>query len=262
MHTRGLRAAVGAAMALAAIAALAACSPSEPTSTQQNSPRPSATAQESTPTPSDTGQPDYISTIAYVNGTEIEVSDTPGGEPTQTITAEDVLTVPEETPLVLLVKSAAPEGFEVYLPIRPNGSTGWIDPGDVTLYQTTFAIDVYLTDHELTLSREGEVVATYPIGTGQDELPTPGGVYFIRELLAPPDPTGPYGPYAYGLSGYSPVLDNFNGGDAVIGIHGTDDPDSIGGNVSHGCIRMNNADITQLVNDWQLPLGVPVHIHE
>ena len=41
------------------------------------------------------------------------------------------------------------------------------------------------------------------------------------------------------------MLDNFNGGDAVIGIHGTDDPSSIGKDISHGCIRMNNADITR-----------------
>jgi lipoprotein-anchoring transpeptidase ErfK/SrfK len=114
----------------------------------------------------------------------------------------------------------------------------------------------------MTLSEAGIVVASFPIATGRDQLPTPGGTYFIRELLAPPDPEGSYGPYAYGLSGYSPVLDNFNGGDAVIGIHGTDDPSSIGKDVSHGCIRMFNKDITQLVEKWQLPLGVPVYIHD
>jgi lipoprotein-anchoring transpeptidase ErfK/SrfK len=48
----------------------------------------------------------------------------------------------------------------------------------------------------------------------------------------------------------------------VIGIHGTDDPSSIGKDISHGCIRMNNGDITALVETWQLPLGTPVYIHE
>jgi len=232
---------------------------------------PSATPTTPAATPSDVGsisaspeptQAEYISTVAYVDGTEIDVSDTPGGPTTMTVKAEDVLTVPDKTPLVLLAKTVQADAIEVYLPVRPNGSTGWIDPADVTLYETKLAMDVYLDKHELTISDAGEVVATYPIGTGRDELPTPGGVYFIRELLAPPDPTGVYGPFAYGLSGYSPVLDNFNGGDAVIGIHGTNDPSSIGKDVSHGCIRMNNEDITELVEKWQLPLGVPVYIHE
>lgn len=261
MHFRGLRAAVGAVVALAAMTLLTACS-GDP------EPNPSATASSPTASgiPSITAtaipEEEYVSTIAYVKGSEIDVSLTPGGPPVTTVKAEDVLTVPDETPLVLLAKTVQEDAIEVYLPVRPNGSTGWIDPADVNLYQTTFQMDVYLEQHELTLSQEGQVVATYPIATGQDDLPTPGGVYFIRELLAPPNPDGIYGPYAYGLSGYSPVLDNFNGGDAVIGIHGTNDPDSIGKDVSHGCIRMLNEDITQLVEEWQLPLGVPVHIHD
>lgn len=67
-----------------------------------------------------------------------------------------------------------------------------------------------------------------------------------------------YGPYAYGLSGFSNVLTEFNGGDGVIGIHGTNDPSSIGRDVSHRCIRMSNTGITTLAAI--LPLGTPVEI--
>lgn len=251
-----------AAACLGVTAALAGC-----TSTVEPSPSatptPVVTATEPGPTvePSPTQEQSHDSTIAMSRAKEIAVSETPGGPTSQTIKAEDVLTVPDETPLVFLVKTIETDAVEVYLPVRPNGSTGWVDRAAVDLYSTDFAIDVYLAQHELTVSQDGVVVATYPIGTGQDELPTPGGVYFLRELLAPPNPNGPYGPYAYGLSGFSPVLDNFKGGDAVIGIHGTNEPDSIGGNVSHGCIRLNNDDITALVQTWQLPLGAPVYIH-
>ena len=79
-----------------------------------------------------------------------------------------------------------------------------------------------------------------------------------KELLRPPDPDGPYGAYAYGLSGFSNVLSRFNGGDGVIGIHGTNDPSGLGKDVSHGCIRMSNAGITKLARI--LPLGVPIEI--
>lgn len=261
MRLRGLRAAAGA---LVVLAALAACSAND-------DPTPSATPSVSQPTPSDvptisaSADPnvsEYTSAIAYVKGDSIKVSDTPGGPTTMTVKAEDVLTVPDQTPLVMLVKTVQKDGIEVYLPIRPNGTTGWVDPSDVDLYSTDMQLDVYHADHTMTLSEAGQVIATYPIATGADDLPTPGGTYFIRELLAPPNPKGSYGPYAYGLSGYSPVLDNFNGGDAVIGIHGTDDPSSIGKDISHGCIRMHNDDITELVETWQLPLGTPVYIHE
>ena len=42
------------------------------------------------------------------------------------------------------------------------------------------------------------------------------------------------------------MLDSFRGGDAVIGLHGTNEPESIGTDVSHGCLRMVNDDIAEL----------------
>ncbi len=54
------------------------------------------------------------------------------------------------------------------------------------------------------------------------------------------------------------MLTSFNGGDGVIGIHGTNDPSSVGRDVSHGCIRLRNADVTYLAE--RLPLGTPVRI--
>ena len=265
MRLRRLRAAVGA---LTVLAVLSACSgsPAEPTPPGSGSPSPSPTASgPDIPGITATATPDtseYTATIAHVRGKQIDVSKTPGGPTSSTLKAKDVLTVPDQTPLVLLVKQVTADGVEVYLPVRPNGTTGWVDPSDVDLYSTDLQLDIYHKDHTLTVSQAGQIIATYPIATGQDDMPTPGGVYFIRELLAPPDPKGLYGPYAYGLSGYSPVLDNFNGGDAVIGIHGTNEPNSIGKDISHGCIRMYNDDVTALVETWQLPLGTPVYIHE
>lgn len=193
---------------------------------------------------------------------EIEIWDGPGGAVVSTLSAADVLTVPDVTPLVFLVKSQTADWYEVYLPVRPNGSTGWVRASQVTVSGTQYAIDVYLADHTLVLAKSGVEVARFAIGVGASDKPTPGGVYYLRELLQPPDPTDVYGVYAYGLSGFSPVLDSFRGGDAVIGLHGTNDPASIGQDVSHGCLRMNNADITALVETYQLPLGTPIHIHD
>ena len=44
------------------------------------------------------------------------------------------------------------------------------------------------------------------IGLGTSDTPTPGGVYYLKELLRPPDPHGFYGPYAFGTSAFSNTL--------------------------------------------------------
>ena len=92
------------------------------------------------------------------------------------------------------------------------------------------------------------------------DRPTPGGIYYIKELLQPPSPDGPYGVYAYGLNGFSNVLTSFAGGEGVIGIHGTNQPEALGTDVSSGCIRLHNDAITRLVQEVGLPLGTPVEI--
>jgi lipoprotein-anchoring transpeptidase ErfK/SrfK len=177
-----------------------------------------------------------------------------GGEPSQS------LDHPNENgaPLVFLVKGRRGDWLNVYLPVRPNGSTGWVRAADVTVVSNPYSIDITLGQHRLVVHDGDDVVLDEPIGVGTAQTPTPGGVYYIKELLQPPHPNGPYGPYAYGLSGFSNLLDEFRGGDGVIGIHGTNEPDAIGTDVSHGCIRMRNEAILELVP--VLPLGTPVHI--
>ena len=112
----------------------------------------------------------------------------------------------------------------------------------------------------MRIYKDDQLVKTYPAAIGKADTPTPGGTYFIRVLLKPPNPNGDYGPYAYGLSGYSSVLTTYNGGDGVIGIHGTSQPQVIGTDASHGCIRLRNSDITDLVTHYKLQLGTPVRI--
>jgi lipoprotein-anchoring transpeptidase ErfK/SrfK len=171
-----------------------------------------------------------------------------------------VLDNPNENgaPLVFLVEEQEGEWLKVLLPIRPNGSTGYVKAADVTLAENPYSIDVKLAEHRLIVTKGDEVIADEPIGVGTASTPTPGGKYYLKELLQPPDPSGAYGPYAYGLSGFSNELEEFNGGDGVIGIHGTNEPELIGTDVSHGCIRMSNEAITALAAE--LPLGTPVHI--
>lgn len=161
-------------------------------------------------------------------------------------------------PIVLLAISHRPGWVHVRLPTRPNLATGWVRRHDVDFAATSLRVTVQLHRHRLLL-HDGDVrVLSTPIGVGKALSPTPTGHYFVTDLVRPPNPTGFYGPYALGLSAYSPVYTSFAGGNGQVGLHGTDRPSRLGRDVSHGCIRLQNAVITKLART--LPLGTPVDI--
>jgi lipoprotein-anchoring transpeptidase ErfK/SrfK len=163
-------------------------------------------------------------------------------------------------PLVFLVTQDKGDWLQVSLPMPPNGQTGWVRTSQVIVKENDYRVDVSRSAHQLRVYKDDKLQKTYPVAIGTADTPTPGGTYFIRVLLKPPNPNGDYGPYAYGLSGFSAVLTTFNGGDGVIGMHGTNEPQVIGHDASHGCIRLRNADITDLVTRFNLHLGTPVRI--
>jgi lipoprotein-anchoring transpeptidase ErfK/SrfK len=161
-------------------------------------------------------------------------------------------------PLVLLATDRQPGWVQALLPVRPNGTRGWVRESDVSLTQHTFRIVVQLGAHRLAVYHGWDKIAEVPVGIGTEATPTPGGLYYTIDFVKLDDPNGPYGAYAYGLSGFSDVLTSFGGGPGQLAIHGTNEPDRLGTSVSHGCIRMSNADITNLAGI--LPLGVPVQV--
>ena len=214
--------------------------------------RPSASSAK--PLARTTADP-YASTVAEAIVPKVGIYDNENDpQPSKTLDNPQ----PSGAPLVFLVKQLGTDMLNVYLPVRPNGSTGWIKRSDVKLTQHDWRVVVQLTAHRITVYNAANVFLDEPIAVGKQDTPTPGGVYYIKELLKPPNPNTVYGPYAYGLSGFSNVLTTFNGGEGVIGIHGNNDASVLGHDVSHGCIRMSNPGITKLVS--VLPLGVPVSI--
>ena len=159
---------------------------------------------------------------------------------------------------VFLVQQYRDGWIEVLLPVRPNGTTGWIRLGDVSVSKHQYEIVIELAAHRMTTTNAGEVIQEADIAVGHHRHSHPGRHVLPQRPARPPDPDTVYGTYAYALSGYSDTLKRFAGGDGVIGIHGTNDPSVVGSDVSHGCIRMRNQDIEALVDE--LPLGTPVEI--
>jgi lipoprotein-anchoring transpeptidase ErfK/SrfK len=160
-------------------------------------------------------------------------------------------------PQVFLVAGRSGERLEVLLPVRPNGTRGWIEASAVDVATHDYQIQVSLSGYRMLVQRGSEVVIDTAIGVGTRDTPTVGGDFYTWVLI---DPTNAgYGSYAYGLSGFS-TLEQFAGGDGRMGIHGTTDASSIGRNVSHGCVRIPDAVVVQMVEDIGLPLGVPVTV--
>ena len=107
-----------------------------------------------------------------------------------------------------------------------------------------YSILVSLSKKTLTLLRNQIVVKTYPIAVGKILHQTPIGEFVI--INKAPNPGGPYGTMWMSLS------------KKHYGIHGTNDPSSIGKEVSRGCIRMYNHEVKELART--IPIGTLVRI--
>jgi lipoprotein-anchoring transpeptidase ErfK/SrfK len=201
------------------------------------------------------GLPAGWSLVAQAAAAEVKVFDAPGRPgPVWTLASPN----PRGVPLVFLVRQTRPGWLLVDVPVRPNGSTGWVRAADVRVTSTAYSLLVDRKAHLLTVYRDGRPTMRVPVGIGTGQTPTPTGHFYLAELIRTTDPDGAWGPYAYGLSGFSDVVRQFNGADGIIGLHGTNRPDLVGSDVSLGCIRLRNADILALVEI--LPLGTPISI--
>ena len=145
--------------------------------------------------------------------------------------------------------------------VRFNGvgpHTGWVPTrvlSEPELVRTRLVID--RSRFRVVLYERGKRVMSLGAGVGARGSPTPAGDYYVREKVIPSDPSGIYGPVAYGLSAHSRHRTDWPGG-GQVGVHGTDQPGLIPGRISNGCVRLRNRSIRRLAR--RLPVGTPVTI--
>jgi hypothetical protein len=169
---------------------------------------------------------------------------------------------PEDTANIVLVLGRATDEsgrlwIHVRLPVLPNNTTGWVPRaalGGYSTVRTHLVID--LERFTATLYRDGKPVFAASVGVGQPSSPTPRGSFYIRDRITA-YASAFYGPLAFGTSARSSVLTDWPDG-GFIGIHGTNEPQLLPGRVSHGCIRLRNADILRLGR--LMPVGTPLTI--
>jgi hypothetical protein len=104
---------------------------------------------------------------------------------------------------------------------------------------------VNIPARKIVLVQDGKVLKIYPVAVGKASTPSPHGVFHIAShvmnptysrdgKVVKPGPSNPVGTrwMSLGYKGY--------------GLHGTNQPQSIGHAASHGCIRMRNHDVEEL----------------
>ena len=137
-------------------------------------------------------------------------------------------------------------------------------PFHVTVYRSTFTMDVYL---------QNTYVKSFAVGLGRPSRQTPIGLWRIKaggkltkalytdpdsgKVISPEDPAYPLGSRWMALEG----MDDGTKGEKGFGIHGTKEPESIGRASSRGCIRLHNGDVIK-VYDMLVPVYSSVRVEE
>jgi hypothetical protein len=195
--------------------------------------------------------------VVFTDGRFFRPFDAPQGDRLERVWAINSWYQPVALPV--LKRRADAEGqtwLRVLLPVRPNGSRGWIREHAVTSRHVDERIVVDLSDRILRRWRGGELVDVLRVGIGTPATPTATGSFFVWARVSYEDPSGPYGNFALGLSGFSDVITQWAGGGRMA-IHGTADAHDRGRQVSHGCVRVYNGDMHRLTD---VPMGTPVTI--
>ncbi len=138
------------------------------------------------------------------------------------------------------------------------GMNGRVDAADTANEVVVRRLVVSIPDRKLAVIENNEVVDVFTVAVGAPNSPSPAGTFTIVNRVAnptyyhpgkviAPGPQNPIGTRWIGLNqkGY--------------GIHGTDQPSSIGYAKSHGCIRLRNADVERLFE--RVRTGDVVELH-
>lgn len=236
---------------------LAGCGHARPAAappTRAAAPSTSAAGPAPAPLSPFAGGPPPPARSAEVRGAQVAVHTTPGG-PVQLSLAN-----PNSfgAPLVLLVVGEQAGWYQVSLPVRPNGSTGWVSAADVAVRELPYQLTVQLHSHTVTLWQDGKALRAFPTAIGSPGAPSPTGLFYVNVVIDNRAGSPAYGPWALGLTGYSDVYQHFSGGNGQIAIHGTNEDASVGQPMTHGCLRLHNPDISTLAG--MVTLGTPVYV--
>ena len=150
-----------------------------------------------------------------------------------------------------------PGWVRVLLPVRPNGSTGWLylDDPRIDLSRTPYRIVVDRASFTLTLFENDHERQRWKVGVGKPNSVTPTGRTFL--LASIKDTQSSFSPIILPLGFHSDTYTSYGGGPGTVGIHTWPTPDVYGTASSDGCVRVP-PDALSVLSGREIPLGTPV----
>ena len=253
-----------AVICIAALAVAGCGGTDEPAPTERASEAPEEMAEAATTTEEATkpAKPETLRLLEDGNPTvfvkveeTVDLYDEPGGSVVET--AGPFTEFGSRT--VFAVTEQEDEWAAVLTPYRENGKPLWLqlDPERLKAGRTVWNLEVDLSDFETRVYEDGELVRSFPVSIGMPTAPTPTGHFAITDTFR-----GNLNA-AYGCCALATTARQINlpsgwlGGDRIA-FHGTSG--EIGAEVSHGCIRAVDEDVSALVD--MVPPGTPVEIHQ
>lgn len=233
---------------------------------------------EPTPVPTtaaasdDTVDDPWMVDVLHVNDDVVLIPtfDAPNGEQTTLFDVNPFDNIELEYPLLaetafgnrlaLLVEEFDSSGnwAKVLLPVRPNGSTAWIQTAFFTKESHNYHITIDVSENTVNVYRGDELLVEQIAVSGKDTRPTPVVRAYIDEKIPGASLSPAYGDWVLSIAAFSEALGTFDGGMPKLALHGTNQPELMGQYVSSGCVRIPN-EVVSFIADT-VPVGTIVDI--
>jgi len=162
--------------------------------------------------------------------------------------------------LALLVEEFDSTGAwaKVQVPVRPNGSTTWVQTAFFTQESHDYHITIDVSEALVSVYKGEQLLMDQVAVLGRETRPTPLVRTYLDEKIPGASVSPAFGDWILSVAAHSEVLGTFNGNMPKTAIHGTDQPELMGQYVSSGCIRVPNEIISFIAE--AVPLGAIVDI--
>ena len=212
-------------------------------------------------------------TVLYVNDDVqiIPVFDAPNGNNVKLFDKNAIDGIELEYPLLattvfgnrlaLLVVEYSPGGAwaKVEVPVRPNGTTVWVQTAFFSAETHNYHITIDLSENKVNVYKGEELLIEQISVSGRESRPTPLVRSYIDEKIPGPSLSPAYGDWVLSIAAFSETLGTFGGGGMPkLALHGTNQPELMGQYVSSGCVRVPN-EVVSLIAE-SVPIGTIVDI--
>lgn len=147
---------------------------------------------------------------------------------------------------------------KVFVPVRPNGTTVWVQTAWFEETRNDYHITIDLSNAQVSVFKGEELLRQQTAVLGRESRPTPVLTTYIDERIEGAQLGAAYGTWLLSLASFSETQAYFDNAMPKLALHGTNQPDIMGQYVSSGCVRVPN-DVIDFIAET-VPVGTLVKI--